>query len=42
VCSLSNIQVMGIDPSTFLLQHKIQYYKQVNTKNLWKERKSIS
>jgi hypothetical protein len=37
-----NIQVMGFDPSTFLLQHRIQRYKQVNTKNLRKERKSVS
>jgi hypothetical protein len=42
MCRLPNIQVMGIDPSTFLLQHRIQHYKQVNMKNLWKERKSIS
>jgi hypothetical protein len=37
-----NVQLIGFDPSTFLLQHKIQCYKQVNTKNLWKERKSVS
>jgi hypothetical protein len=33
---------LGIDPGTFLLQHRIQHYKQVNMKNLQKERKSIS
>jgi hypothetical protein len=37
-----NVQVIGIDPSTFLPQHRIQHYKLVNTKNLWKERKNIS
>jgi hypothetical protein len=29
-----NIQVMGFDPSTFLLQYTIQHYIQGNTKNL--------
>jgi hypothetical protein len=33
---------MGFDRSTFLLQYRIQCYKQVNTKNLKKERKSVS
>jgi hypothetical protein len=33
---------MGFDPSTFVLQHRIQRYKQVNMKNLRKERKSVS
>jgi hypothetical protein len=37
-----NIQVMGFDPSTFLLQHRIQCYKQVNMKNLREERKIVS
>jgi hypothetical protein len=37
-----NIQVMGLDPTTFLLQHRIQRYKQVNMKNLQKQRKSVS
>jgi hypothetical protein len=33
---------MGFNPSTFLLQHRIQCYKQVNTKNLQEERKIVS
>jgi hypothetical protein len=37
-----NVQVMGLDPNTFLVEHRIQHYKQVNTKNIQKERKSIS
>jgi hypothetical protein len=36
------VQVMGFDPSTFFLQHRIQRYKQVNTKNLREERKILS
>jgi hypothetical protein len=28
-----NVQVMGFNPSTFLLQHRIQCYKQVKMKN---------
>jgi hypothetical protein len=35
-----NVQVMGFDPNTFVLQHRIQCYKQVNTKK--EEIKSIS
>jgi hypothetical protein len=42
MCTQPNIQVMGFDPSTFLLQHIIQCYKQVNTKNLREERKIVS
>jgi hypothetical protein len=42
VCRHPNAQVMDIDPTTFLLQHRIQRYKQVNMKNLRKERKIIS
>jgi hypothetical protein len=38
----SNVQVMEFDPSTFLLQQRIQCYKQVNVKNIWEERKIIS
>jgi hypothetical protein len=34
-----NVQVMGFDPSIFLLQHKIQRYKQVNTKKLTRRQK---
>jgi hypothetical protein len=30
-----------LDPTTFLLQHRIQRYKQVNMENLGIERKSI-
>jgi hypothetical protein len=37
-----NVQVMGFDPSTFLLLHIIQCYKQVNTKNIREERKIVS
>jgi hypothetical protein len=37
-----NVQVMGFDPGTLLLQHRIQYYKQVNMKNLGEERKIVS
>jgi hypothetical protein len=37
-----NVQVIGFDPSTFLLQHRIQCYKQVNTKSLQEERKIVS
>jgi hypothetical protein len=33
---------MGIVPNTFLLQHRIQRHKQVNMKNLWKERNIVS
>jgi hypothetical protein len=36
------VQVMGFNPSTFHLHHRIQHYKQVNTKNLRKEKKSVS
>jgi hypothetical protein len=39
MCSQPNVQVMGFGASTFLLQHRIQRYRQVNTKNLQKERK---
>jgi hypothetical protein len=41
VCRQPNVQVMGFDPSTFLLQHRIQCYKQINTKNLQEERKIV-
>jgi hypothetical protein len=36
-----NVQVMGFDPSTFLLLHIIQCYKQVNMKNIREERDCI-
>jgi hypothetical protein len=33
MCRCPDIQVMGIGPSTFLLQHIIQCYKQVDMQN---------
>jgi hypothetical protein len=42
VCKQPNVQVIEFDPTTFLLQHIIQCYKQVNTKHLRKERKNVS
>jgi hypothetical protein len=39
MCRLPNVQVMGIGPSTFLLQHRFQCYKQVNMKKLMEREK---
>jgi hypothetical protein len=42
MCRQPNVYVMGFNPRTFLLQHRIQSYKQVNMKNLQEGRKIVS